>query len=415
MPSAPLRGSADGYVLTCNAHVSPCTEILQVNNDASAARGGAKGTTTTGRRRSGSVASDATVDNADGNDGSAILESTAAQIDETIRRLKVSSKQINAAIDYSNEIVDMNKQAYAKIAGRDWTFFAENPSIVIGRVVRKPFQKRVQQDSNGDGLLGTDADPNGSAAGSDPSFNVDIDLGPEHQISRVHAEIFYTPEGKWTLMINGRNGAKIDEVFMEAGKSCFLRSGSVVSINGTEMMFCLPNEPVVIAPIILDRNGTEEASDDGDEDEGEGEWSEGDVNTKEEDGGGPPTSTRRGNGDTTNRNPKEAKQAPSTTRQVPNTPSANLKKSPLLGKGLVLEGAQDIDYSLDSSKDIKPPYSYAYMIGVAIIESPQQALTLAQLYDHIKEKYAYYRHHNGGSGWQVSNRISKTRNEAKFG
>ncbi|KAJ9603240.1 Forkhead transcription factor [Cladophialophora chaetospira] len=38
----------------------------------------------------------------------------------------------------------------------------------------------------------------------------------------------------------------------------------------------------------------------------------------------------------------------------------------------------------------KPPYSYAQMIGMAILRAPQRRLTLAQIYDWISTTFAYY-------------------------
>jgi hypothetical protein len=67
---------------------------------------------------------------------------------------------------------------------------------------------------------------------------------------------------------------------------------------------------------------------------------------------------------------------------------------------MVLESGEDIDYSQDSAKDIKPPHSYAQLIGQAILSSPEEMLTLANIYQFIKDRYAYFRHTN--AGWQVS-------------
>ena len=67
---------------------------------------------------------------------------------------------------------------------------------------------------------------------------------------------------------------------------------------------------------------------------------------------------------------------------------------------MMLDSTEEIDYSLDSSKDIKPPHSYAQLIGQAILSSPEEMLTLANIYTYIKEKYAFFRYSTGG--WQVS-------------
>jgi hypothetical protein len=72
----------------------------------------------------------------------------------------------------------------------------------------------------------------------------------------------------------------------------------------------------------------------------------------------------------------------------------------MYGRGMMMQSNQEIDYSRDSSKDLKPPFSYATMIAQAIFSSEEEKLTLSNIYSFIAEKYAFYRHSN--SGWQVS-------------
>jgi hypothetical protein len=67
-------------------------------------------------------------------------------------------------------------------------------------------------------------------------------------------------------------------------------------------------------------------------------------------------------------------------------------------RGVVLT-AENVDYSDNSLKDMKPPYSYAMMIAQAILSSEGEQLTLSAIYSFITEKYAFYRHSN--TGWQV--------------
>lgn len=64
-----------------------------------------------------------------------------------------------------------------------------------------------------------------------------------------------------------------------------------------------------------------------------------------------------------------------------------------------MESTQEIDYSRDAAKDLKPPYSYATMIAQAIFSSEEEKLTLSNIYAYIVDKFAFYRHSN--SGWQV--------------
>lgn len=55
-----------------------------------------------------------------------------------------------------------------------------------------------------------------------------------------------------------------------------------------------------------------------------------------------------------------------------------------------------IDYATEA---VKPQISYAALIEEAILNSPEKAMRLANIYEYIRSHYAYFRQPN--NGWQV--------------
>lgn len=309
----------------------------------------------------------------------------------------------NAAIDYANDLqarrTNGDVAAYAKIAARDWCFFVKKTTLLIGRV---------------DSSLRTQppvADPSGPPQTMDmaATWGVDIDLGPERQISRVHAQIaFDSADQTWYITVNSRNGLKLDDTTVPKGSRVALHSGVCIGIMGTQMLFLLASQPDRFHTMLWRqvRNDPDEEAD-SDKDDQPPQRSLSHAHP------GAPTPKR----DTYDPFPpsshprhKQSSQAFSHQftstpgRPMPGTPmglhSSGKRGSPAYPRGIMMETGEEIDYSLDLNKDIKPPHSYAQLIGQAILSSPEEMLTLANIYQFIRDKYAFFRHTN--AGWQVS-------------
>lgn len=106
--------------------------------------------------------------------------------------------------------------AYAKLEFDQFSFFIQTLTLVIGR-------KANRED------------------------NVDVHLGMSKSISRVHAKIFYQFDAMtWELEVLGKNGAFVNEHYVQAGQTCQLTDTDKLQIADTEFFFLLPKG--VLAP-----------------------------------------------------------------------------------------------------------------------------------------------------------------------
>lgn len=153
-------------------------------------------------------------------------EDSAELINRVIKNLVVAADPTNVAEKYANSLNVSNEvQAYAKIAGRNWTYYVKTLKVSIGRNTE-----------------------------SHAADEVDIDLGPSKVVSRRHAEIQYNLDARrWELFVYGRNGLKVDGVRVDLpyGAPFVLGSGNILDVGGTQMMFILPDAAPSIADSFL--------------------------------------------------------------------------------------------------------------------------------------------------------------------
>ncbi|TGZ79174.1 hypothetical protein EX30DRAFT_321793, partial [Ascodesmis nigricans] len=312
-------------------------------------------------------------------------------VNSVISTLSISDEGAVVAEQYANEKnYEENTAgvtAYAKVSGANWTYYIKDLVVKIGR----------PPDPRSTGNCSPTPPP------QQKHDDVHIDLGPSKLISRNHATISYDTDGEhnWQLHVHGRNGVKINEKSFKKDTTIVLRSGNVIDIGGTEMMFVLPNHGPEIAPEILRRVRVHEYHVDDE------------VLLPMHRNSPPPT-------------PTISRQASavhlihgSGVGNMPQGRSDHLNSHIPMSSGvassssptkLVIETDEDIDYSLDINKEKKPHWSYALMIAQAILSSESEQLTLASIYQFIMDKYAFYRHSN--MGWQNSIRHNLSLNKA---
>jgi forkhead protein FKH len=317
----------------------------------------------------------------------------AELVEQVTASLAQAKDPILAARLFANENQqDEDKiDAFAKLAGRDWTYFVKDQSINIGR---EP-----------DDRMTPHATYTGASSPVSESTNpipVHIDLGPSKIISRLHAAIFYDHEypegGGWHIRVNGRNHCRVNNVLLQKEKRAHITSGTVLEIGGTQMMFVTPNDPIKIDQYFIDNMRKQAATD-------APRTNPGLFSDRPE---LPPPAIGPGYQHLAPAPPPQIKQQRASTppaqqydsraqRTVFDTKTA---VSPMYGRGMMMESTQEIDYARQSAKDLKPPFSYATMIAQAIFSTEEEKMTLANIYSFISDKYAFYRHSN--SGWQVS-------------
>lgn len=155
------------------------------------------------------------------------------------------------------------------------------------------------------------------------------------------------------MMVFGKNGAFINDQFVEKGVTVPLENRTKIQIGEVSFSFLLPKiETEETAQETLHGEGTSESS-----------------GVASHVAGATVASTNATSGQSDAKDKEDA------------------------------GSAENFDASEYSSKDTKPPFSYASLIAQAINSTPSRKLTLNGIYNHITQHYPYYQ--LAQNGWQV--------------
>ncbi|PBP28744.1 fork head domain-containing protein [Diplocarpon rosae] len=315
-------------------------------------------------------------------------------IEMVVPHLALPPRLVQVAKEHSNEKFNQAENqsvtAYAKLAGKDWSFYVTMIKVLVGRPPEG-------ENAIPAGSIETLQDTTPSLPAKD--IGIHIDLGPNKVVSRSHAEIYFDSDSEsWLLLVCGRNGVKVDDRALRRGDRHTLVNGEVIEIGGVEMMWIMPtaNGSLQVHDKYLQRAGLIQPDDDKTQDGSIGSTSSGHlhpINGQMPIAPAPPNYRRPG--------------TPPGFRKAP----YSIGKSPGYPGGTMLMNSEDVDYSAESNGHLKPCYSYAQLISQAILDAEGEKLTLAGIYNFITDKYAYYRA-QVPSGWQNSIRHNLSLNKA---
>ena len=339
------------------------------------------------------------------NESDAQTTALTQAADDVITFLLEADYIVTAAKHHDNELPkDVSTvRAYAKVCGRRWTYYVLSPRILIGRA------------------------PDGSNLDSKDL----IDLGPNKLVSRDHAELYYNADDeRWHISTNGRNGIKVNDRLYKKGQGSILQSGDVIEVAATEMIFVSPDVEAVVhdrytnrAKGILEPPPPQKKE----EPEPNPQWNSNPHGHPQAQGfySEPvhvsPYSQPGSNPHQLAPNPQTFAR-PSTPNRI--TDSPYLRQSTMTTPPAyhplahpqqpppqtLMESREAMDWASDAAKNVKPPMSYATLIGQAILNGPGEKSSLNGIYEWIKQHFSYYRHIE--QSWQNSIRHNLSLNPA---
>ncbi|EHM99770.1 Fhl1p [Saccharomyces cerevisiae x Saccharomyces kudriavzevii VIN7] len=238
--------------------------------------------------------------------------------------------------------------AYARLDFQSFTFYVQTLHAIIGRRSENDF-----------------------------SHKVDVNLGPSKSISRRHAQIFYNfGTGRFELSIIGKNGAFVDDIFVEKGNTVPLRNRTKIQIGQIPFQFILPEQ---------ERNDDSKSPESADVTESE-------IKTKNPKKNEPKSKKKT----TTGTKPKKTQVKLAVKKE---------KRPPKLPKKVYTLEEIPVEYRT------KPTISYSAMLTTCIRKySTAKGMSLSEIYAGIRELFPYYKY--CPDGWQSSVRHNLSLNKS---
>lgn len=247
--------------------------------------------------------------------------------------------------------------AYARLDFQSFTFYVQTLHAIIGRRSENDFTHKV-----------------------------DVNLGPSKSISRRHAQIFYNfGTGRFELSIIGKNGAFVDDVFVERGNTVPLKNKTKIQIGQIPFQFILPEQekgqssasPETFEPADIDIDDAHAM-----------ENQSGDEDVKI------PTLSK-----------KAGKLPPIPKRKLDKSTVKKEKKPTKQPKKVYTIDEIPVEYRT------KPTFSYSAILTTCIRKySSEKGMSLSEIYGGIRELFPYYKY--CPDGWQSSVRHNLSLNKS---
>lgn len=240
---------------------------------------------------------------------------------------------------------------YARLDFPNFTFYVQTLQVILGR--------KIDDDQDN---------------------SVDVHLGPTKAISRKHGKIFYNfGTQRFEFSILGRNGAFVDETFVETGVTLPLKNNTKIQIGEIPFNFVLPSPNSGIKKTARKQINPSDA-----------------INLKSS-----LYNTTSSTSNSPNRVSRENSITETTKKPVKEKPTKKVKQPK---KVYTLE-------EIPEQYRTKPSCSYSHLIAVCLKErSTERGMSLSEIYKGIQDLYPYY--YYCPDGWQSSVRHNLSLNKS---